>query len=110
MRMLEQICLNLDRAPWGGVLRLLVGTIILPIHSFFCRDACPPWTVFLFFLSVLVMLRAGPLVVRKLLPFSKQAQEIWLERRRLAKVYDSYQWQKLFWIGLGMGSSFFYLS
>src|SRR5262249_57794993 len=50
--------------------------------------------------------RAGlvvaPAAVRALLPFSDAVQGRWFELRQLAKRYDSYQWQKLFWFGLGM--------
>jgi hypothetical protein len=53
-------------------------------------------------MAVLVLLRVVPAVLRLALPFSGEAKQIWLERRFLAKRYDSYQWQKLFWIGLGL--------
>ena len=36
------------------------------------------------------------------MPFSAEAKQIWLDRRQIAKKYDSYQWQKLFWVGLGL--------
>jgi len=51
---------------------------------------------------LLIGLRVGPAVLRKLLPFSAEAKQIWLDRRQIAKKYDSYQWQKLFWVGLGL--------
>jgi hypothetical protein len=54
------------------------------------------------FVALLLGLRVGPAVLRLVLPFSAEAKEIWSERRFLAKRYDSYQWQKLFWLGLGM--------
>ena len=34
--------------------------------------------------------------------FRRSEDNLWLERRNIAKQHDSYQWQKLFWIGLGM--------
>ena len=43
-----------------------------------------------------------PALIRFALPFSAEAKEIWARRRALAKRYDSYQWQKLLWIGLGL--------
>jgi hypothetical protein len=27
---------------------------------------------------------------------------VWAERRQMAKRFDSYQWQKLLWIGIGL--------
>ena len=53
------------------------------------------------FLALLIGLRVGPAVLRKLLPFSDEGKQIWFDRRQLAKRYDSYQWRKLFWVGLG---------
>lgn len=54
------------------------------------------------FLGTLMLLRIAPLVIRKLVHFDSQLQEVWASRRRLAKEADSYQWQKLFWIGIGL--------
>jgi hypothetical protein len=33
---------------------------------------------------------------------SVEAKKLWAERRNIGKQHDSYQWQKLFWIGLGL--------
>jgi hypothetical protein len=41
-------------------------------------------------------------VFRKVFPFSKEVKGIWAERREIAKRYDSYQWRKLIWFGIGM--------
>jgi hypothetical protein len=53
------------------------------------------------FIGLLVALRVVPLVLRRVLPFSVEAKQIWAERREIAKRHDSYQCRKLFWIGLG---------
>ena len=47
-------------------------------------------------------MRVVPAVVRHVLPFSVEAKEVWAQRRYIARHHDSYQWQKLFWIGLGL--------
>jgi hypothetical protein len=47
-------------------------------------------------------LRVIPALLRGVLPFSAETRSIWIQRRQIAKLYDSYQWQKLFWIGLGL--------
>jgi hypothetical protein len=44
-----------------------------------------------------------PAILRKILPFSAAARTVWAERRQMAKRVDSYQWRKLFWIGMGLG-------
>jgi hypothetical protein len=54
------------------------------------------------FIGLLVALRVVPAVMRRVLPFSVEAKELWAKRRNIAKQHDSYQWQKLFWIGLGL--------
>ena len=55
-----------------------------------------------FLLAGLFLLRLVPAALRRLLPFSTETQDVWRERRRLGKRYDSYQWRKLLWIGLGI--------
>jgi len=50
----------------------------------------------------MLSLRIVPVFLRKLLPLSAEVKTIWAERRQLAKRYDSFQWQKLFFIGLGL--------
>jgi len=60
------------------------------------------WVLAPFLVGVLVALRVIPAVVRRLMPFSDAIQAVWGERRQLAKRCDSYQWQKLLWIGLGL--------
>ena len=37
-----------------------------------------------------------------MVPFSAELREAWSVRRRKAKLYDSYQWRKLMWIGAGL--------
>jgi hypothetical protein len=54
------------------------------------------------FVGLLVALRVVPAVLRMFCHFLPNAKEIWAVRRNIAKLHDSYQWQKLFWIGLGL--------
>jgi hypothetical protein len=60
------------------------------------------WLLVPVLLAVFLALRVTPVVVRKLVPFSKSAQEVWVQRRTMAKRYDSYQWQKLLGFGIGL--------
>jgi hypothetical protein len=55
-----------------------------------------------FLLAILLMLRVAPVLIRRLVPFSDWAQRTWAERRELSRRYDSYQWRKLLWVGLGL--------
>lgn len=98
---LEKIILHLERPPWQEICRIAIGFLVFPLcHRLFGQNVGQ--LAFWFFWVVLLGLRIVPLIVRRLLPFSEAAQEFWAEQRRLGKRYDSYQWQKLFWIGLGM--------
>jgi len=98
----ERYLLLLEQYPWSIGTRIGVGFIILPVLSHFCDDQRQIWCVTGSFLGILFLLRLGPAIVRKFLPFSQEAHLIWMERRQLAKRFDSYQWQKLFWMGIGM--------
>jgi hypothetical protein len=56
----------------------------------------------LVFVAVLVLMRGVPIGFRRLVPFSGSVRNAWASRRLMAKRYDSYQWQKLFWMGWGL--------
>ncbi len=98
----EKLAAGLDTAPWSAVYRTLIGFAVLPAMSRLWGGHFPGWALAAFLLAVLLALRVGPAAVRRLLPFSNRARAIWAERRGMAKRYDSYQWQKLFWVGLGL--------
>lgn len=99
---LVEVCLlKLEDAPWHAAYRVLIGFCFVLIAKAFQPDL--PAGLFLAFLAVVLFgLRVGPALIRRAVPFSKAAQERWALRRYWAKLYDSYQWQKLLWIGVGM--------
>src|SRR5687767_6602602 len=99
-----QLLLRLDGSPWSEVSRAVIGFIALPIFAALFGTPTSGRTLYLFFLGLLLALRLVPAVFRKLLPFPDEVRVRWTERRNLAKRYDSFQWQKLFWLGLGLGS------
>ena len=102
MEPLEHVLIGLDSWPWSAVYRVAVGLGIPPVLSVLSGERASVWTSLALFIGLLGMLRVVPAVVRRVLPFSVQAKEIWAQRRDIAKQDDSYQWQKLFWIGLGL--------
>jgi hypothetical protein len=102
MRILERVLVRLDLPPWGGLFRVTVGYLTFPAWSRLTNNVSSDWTLFPFLLAVLGALRVISLVLRRLLPCSEPVQAVWAARRRLAKRFDSYQWRKLFWIGLGL--------
>jgi len=102
MRFLERILISLDSWPWSAISRVALGLGIPPAFRALAGNRASVWTTLALFIGLLVALRIVPLMLRRVLPFSVEAKEIWAARRNIAKQYDSYQWQKLFWIGLGL--------
>jgi hypothetical protein len=102
MRLLERFLIALDEGIWGAICRVGLGLAMPPVFGVLSGGQDSISGFLAFFLAVLIGLRVGPVVFRRALPFSAQAKDIWARRRALAKRYDSYQWQKLFWIGLGL--------
>jgi hypothetical protein len=94
--------LSLDVGALGAAHRVLAGFLAIPLltrftgpqPSFLILSAC--------LLGMLAAVRAAALVGRQALPFSKTVRAIWFDRRQVAKTHDSYQWKKLFWVGLGL--------
>jgi len=85
-----------------GIYRLAIGFVLVPLFGWWHGDEGSDWRLFPFFLVVLLMLRVVPAVVRAVLPFPEDLQARWLGSRVLAKRFDSYQWCKLVWFGLGL--------
>lgn len=85
-----------------GVIRFGVGLLITPfLYSLLHRPASF-LDLISSLLAVLFSLRVIPAIIRRLIPFSLGIQKIWSDRRQIAKRHDSYQWQKMFWVGLGL--------
>jgi hypothetical protein len=103
-RPVERLLLSIERAPLSAIYRIAIGFALIPLFQRLAGTGKPPWSFLLFFLCLLVLLRLVPLVLRKVLPFSKELQDAWFSQRALSKQYDSFQWRKLFWIGLGLGA------
>jgi hypothetical protein len=99
---IDRFLLNIDDGAIGARYRVAIGFATLPAISVLLRNDSWDWAVVPFLLLILLLLRIVPTLIRKLVPFSDTVQEIWAERRRIAKQYDSYQWRKLIWIGIGL--------
>ena len=101
----DRLLVSLDESPSAQVSRLAFGCVLVPLWAWLMGDDAHGWTLLPFLLFALAMLRVVPVIVRKAIPFSEGVRDAWAERRQLAKRYDSYQWQKMLWIGLGMLTS-----
>jgi len=102
MTTLDRILISIDRTPLDAVLRALLGFACIPLLSFLRQDVRSVWIVVIGLLLLMFSLRVVPIFLRKLLPLSPEVKAVWAERRQLAKRYDSFQWQKLFFVGLGL--------
>ncbi|HXF52637.1 MAG TPA: hypothetical protein VNK52_00805 [Hyphomicrobiaceae bacterium] len=99
---IERFLLEIDEGVFGALYRAIIGFAALPAMRLLLGDGASDWFIVPFLLAILLALRLVPAVLRKLLAFSQPVQEVWAARRRLAKQYDSYQWRKLLWIGVGL--------
>ena len=97
----ERLLLKFLDPPWEAFWRGGLGLITFLLYS---KEASEVGlgSFALDVAAVLVSLRAAAAVVRAVLPFSGEVRHVWAERRALAKAYDSYQWRKLLWMGMGI--------
>ena len=102
MSSLERFLVRLDGGIWGAIFRVVLGLAMLPAFRALSGGRDRIWITLALFFGLLIALRVAPALLRRALPFSDEAKQIWAERRNIAKQHDSYQWQKLFWIGLGL--------
>src|SRR6476646_7114347 len=98
---IERVLLRLESAPFHALYRVLIGLLVLPAHRAVWPADPPAWSLPLVILVALGLLRVIPALARKVMPFSPQTRTLWAERRLRGKRYDSYQWRKTLWIGLG---------
>jgi hypothetical protein len=101
MSLIGKAVLGLETPPWDSLYRAVIGFYMMPAYYRLGGAGEPVWKLVAFFLVVLVLLRIVPGLMRRVLPFSREIKSVWAERRALARRYDSYQWRKLFGLGLG---------
>jgi len=102
MTTVDKMLLSIDRNPVGGLVRTLIGFFFIPALSLLRQDVRSGWTLIFGLISLLLCLRIVPALMRKLLPLSSDVKAVWSERRQIAKLYDSFQWQKLLFTGIGL--------
>lgn len=103
-RAYERIMVLLDQFPCGAVYRIAIGYFLVPLSSYFFASVHPGLSLVSWFLGVLLALRLVPVVFRRILPFPERVIAVWAERRQMAKRFDSYQWRKLVWFGVGLSA------
>jgi hypothetical protein len=98
----ERIIAGLDDYPLMAIWRIALGFLFPLLYQLKLSAHTSQWSVVVWFLILLLCLRLVPVLLRKLVPFSSGLMVTWEQRRSLAKIYDSYQWAKLIWFGLGI--------
>ena len=97
----ESFLFQIDQPPWSVLSRIAIG-YTLPFVYHWGSSHGTGWVFLLWFICALISLRVFPAVFRKLFPFSQELKKAWMERRMVTKLYDSYQWRKLIWFGIGL--------
>ena len=101
---MQKLLMRIEQSPWNGIYRIVIGASV-PEAFYLVFGANGSFAAMgLFFLAALGLLRLLPAILRRLLPFSADLRSVWMRRRMLGKRYDSFQWQKLFWMGLGFAA------
>src|SRR5436190_15309176 len=98
----EMILRRSQSSPWQAAYLSVIGFLLVPLVRWSRYDDGSVSRLVVSLLATLVALRVVPAVFRKVVPFSADLQAEWFHRRRIAKRYDSYQWRKLLWIGVGL--------
>lgn len=99
---IESTILSMEAFPWNALYLAALGLFAAPILARLWGPYRPGWMLPVFLLAVLFTIRVMSVIMRKTFSFSARTQEVWSNRRELAERYDSYQWRKLLWIGLGL--------
>ena len=98
---LDGFFIRVDTFPLSATWRALIGFLVVPVMALMGIQDRSGWIVVLFLLGFLLTLRVVLAFIRKIIPVSTAVKRVWAERRQMAKRYDSLQWGKLFWIGIG---------
>jgi hypothetical protein len=98
----EKFLLGLDAPPFDALWRIAAGIAVFPFTDLIFKEKDSIASSLEGLLIVLFLTRLFPLLIRKLVPFPASIQKAWFKRRNIGKNYDSFQWKKLLWIGLGM--------
>jgi len=99
--MLERFLINFDVGISGALLRIALGSLLVPVLRML-RPEPAPWMVVVALLVMLFAVKAVAAVGRRVVPATDVARKHWAWRRDLASYHDSYQWRKLLWIGIGL--------
>jgi hypothetical protein len=98
---LDKIYVDLDIGISGAVLRVALGIRVVRVVAV-VNPLADAWTMSAYALAMLFGAKAFAAVLRRIVPASTVVRTHWEWRRTLARHYDSYQWRKLLWFGIGI--------
>jgi len=100
----EKPLIAMGTLPWDALWRAAASFSMLPMLAWLGYRHPSGWILILDLLALLIGMRICPAIIRKVFPFPPSVKQIWTRRRALAKAYDSYQWQKLLYVGIGLAA------
>lgn len=98
----ERFMLSITSPFSDAIFRVFIGYASLALFARLAPQA--GWSLIEFLLLALFLIRLIPAVLRRMLPVPGSVSLVWAKQRQLAKRYDSYQWRKLFWLGVGLAA------
>ena len=98
---LDKIYINFDTGVSGALLRIILGILLVLVVGDL-SPAASPWTMTAYLLVLLFAIKVFASVARKAVAPSSLVRSHWEWRRNLARYYDSFQWRKLLWFGIGI--------
>jgi uncharacterized membrane protein YfcA len=97
----EKVLVNLDIGIPGALLRVVLGYFFVSIVEV-VRPGAGLGTLSAWLLVALFAVKVAAAAGRRAAPASADVRAHWEWRRNLARYYDSYQWRKLVWFGIGI--------
>ena len=98
---LEKVLINLDIGAPGAFLRIVLGILFVPAIEV-VHPETGLGTLSASLLALLFAIKVLAAVARRVSSASAVVRSHWEWRRNLARHYDSYQWRKLLWFGVGI--------
>lgn len=99
--MMERFLVSIDVGLPGAILRIALGLLLLPAVRWI--DGEPgPWTTVVAFPAMLFGVKVAAAMARRMVASTEFVRSHWEWRRHLARDFDSYQWRKLGWYGVGL--------
>jgi hypothetical protein len=100
---LDNVLINLDIGMPGALWRVALGILLGPTVEI-VHPGTALWMVS-GLLAMLLSIKVVGVVARRALLPSDRVRSHWEWRRDLARYYDSYQWRKMLWFGIGIVTS-----